>query len=316
MRVGGAQLRREVPDLVDLGLGPGLHRGDRLARREAAVDHPHVGDDAAVLVELGVEDQRPRRRLGVARRRRDARDDRLEHLLDPLPRLGRDPQRVAGIAAEQVGDLAGDPLGVGARQVDLVEHRHQLEPGLDRRVGVGDRLGLDALGGVDDEQRALAGGEAARDLIGEVDVARGVDQVQVVGLAVARLVVDAHGLRLDRDPALALEVHRVEDLGAHVLRVHGAGQLEDAIGERRLAVVDVGDDREVADAVHRRPLSMATRSALRRGVPGAGSVELGDAQHGQGAEIDGGAGGEPAVTETICPTSPAPRAWSRTSQTA
>jgi hypothetical protein len=25
------------------------------------------------------------------------------------------------------------------------------------------------------------------------------------------------------------------------------GQLEDAIGQRRLAVVDVGDDREVAD---------------------------------------------------------------------
>ena len=35
------------------------------------------------------------------------------------------------------------------------------------------------------------------------------------------------------------------------LRVDGAGELEDAVGERRLAVVDVGDDREVADAVHR-----------------------------------------------------------------
>ena len=39
-----------------------------------------------------------------------------------------------------------------------------------------------------------------------------VDQVQVVGLAVGGRVLDPHGLRLDRDPALALEVHRVEHL--------------------------------------------------------------------------------------------------------
>ena len=77
-------------------------------------------------------------------------------------------------------------------------------------------LGLDALGGVDDEQRALARGEGARHLVGEVDVAGRVDQVELVGLAVLRGVEDAHGLGLDRDPALALEVHRVEQLRAHV----------------------------------------------------------------------------------------------------
>ena len=109
--------------------------------------------------------------------------------------------------------VSGSALG----QVDLVEHRDELEPGLDRRVGVGDGLRLDALGGVDDQQGALARREAARDLVGEVDVAGRVDQVQVVGLAVARRVVDADRLRLDRDPALALEVHRVEDLRAHAL---------------------------------------------------------------------------------------------------
>ena len=155
-----------------------------------------------------------------------------------------------GIGAEQVGDLAGDPLRLGARQVDLVEDRDQLEAGLDRGVGVGDGLRLDPLGGVDDEQRALAGGERARDLVGEVDVAGRVDQMQVVGLAVAGAVLDPHRLRLDRDPALALEVHRVEHLGAHLALVDRPGQLEDAIGQGRFPMVDVGDDREVADVVH------------------------------------------------------------------
>ena len=50
-------------------------------------------------------------------------------------------------------------------------------------------------------------------------------------------------------PALALEVHRVEHLRAHVALGDGVRELEDAVGERRLAVVDVRDDREVADAV-------------------------------------------------------------------
>ena len=76
-----------------------------------------------------------------------------------------------GRLAEQLGDLLGDALGLGAGQVDLVQARDQLEPGVDREIGVGDRLRLDALGGVDDQQRALAGGQRARHLVGEVDVA-------------------------------------------------------------------------------------------------------------------------------------------------
>jgi hypothetical protein len=56
-------------------------------------------------------------------------------------------------------------------------------------------------------------------------------------------------LCLDRDAALALEVHRVEHLRAHLALRHGVRELEDAVGERRLAVVDVRDDREVADVL-------------------------------------------------------------------
>src|SRR5204863_1678057 len=97
---------------------------------------------------------------------------------------------------------------------------------------------------VDDEQRSLARLERARNLVREVDVAGRVDQVQLVALP-----LDSNGLRLDRDPALAFEVHRIEDLFSHLALRDGVRQLEDAVGERRLAVVDVRDDREVADSV-------------------------------------------------------------------
>src|SRR5205085_7285238 len=80
--------------------------------------------------------------------------------------------------------------------------------------------------------------------------ARRVDQVQLEALP-----GDAHGLSLDRDAPLALELHRVEQLGTHVAGRDGVRDLENPVGKRRLPMVDVGDDREVADLalVHVRP---------------------------------------------------------------
>ena len=91
---------------------------------------------------------------------------------------------VGGVEADHVLDLLLDALGLGGGQVDLVEDRHDLVVGVERLVDVGERLRLDALGCVDHEQRALAGGERARHLVGEIDVAGRVDQVEDVGLAV------------------------------------------------------------------------------------------------------------------------------------
>ncbi len=142
-------------------------------------------------------------------------------------------------------------MSADGRSILLID-RQQLEAAVDREVGVGERLRLDSLRRVDDEQRPFAGGERARHFVGEVDVPGGVDQVEDVGLAVLRLVVEPHGARLDGDAALALEIHVVEQLGVHLALGHRAGALEDTVGERRLAVVDVGDDREVADVGGRR----------------------------------------------------------------
>ena len=142
---------------------------------------------------------------------------------------------------------------------------------VDRLIDVGQRLRLDALAGVDHQQRALAGGERAVDLVGEVDMAGRVDQVEDVVLAVARLVVEPHGLRLDGDAALALDVHRIEHLLDHLARLEPAGELDQPVGERRLAVVDMGDDREIADVVdgdrrHGAADNTACRTGKRRNV--------------------------------------------------
>ena len=124
---------------------------------------------------------------------------------------------------------------------------------LERHVHVGQRLRLDALRRVHHQDRALAGGQRAGDLIGEVHVAGGVDQVEHVGLAVLGLIGQAHRLRLDRDAALALQLHRVEHLVGHISKRHHARGLQQAICQRGLAVVDVRDNAEIANVFHTFP---------------------------------------------------------------
>ena len=61
---------------------------------------------------------------------------------------------------------------------------------------------------------------------------------------------DGRVLGEDRDALLALEVDRVEDALADVLVLaERAGLPEHRVDERRLAVVDVRDDRDVAEVV-------------------------------------------------------------------
>ena len=203
--------RSASADLDDLVQRAGLHELQPAAAGQPAVHHPHRADHAAVLVELAVEDQRLQRRVGIARRRRDALAHGVEQVVDALAGLGRDAQDLLGGDAEHLLDLRRVAIGVGGGQVDLVEHGDDLEVALERQVAVGQRLRLDALRCIDHQHDALAGGQRAADLVPEVDVTGRVDEVQRVALP-----VDAHVLRLDGDAPLAFEVHRVEVLAAHV----------------------------------------------------------------------------------------------------
>ena len=81
-------------------------------------------------------------------------------------------------------------------------------------------------------------------------MSRGVDQVEVVDLAVARLVTQGCSLRLDGDAALALDIHRIKDLRLHLAVRKAAAEVDDAIGQRRFAVVDMGNDGKITDVIH------------------------------------------------------------------
>jgi hypothetical protein len=189
--------------------------------------------------------------------------DGVQQLRHAAAGLGRAADAVLGRQPQHVLDLHGHAVGVGRGKVDLVDDRDQLQVVLGRQVGVGDRLSLHPLGGVDHEQGPLAGGEGPGDLVREVHVAGRVDEVELEVLALEH-VVHGHGRGLDGDAALPLQVHRVQQLLAGVALGDRAGELQDAIGERGLAVIDVGDDGEVADLHAGRLLNVDCRRGLEK----------------------------------------------------
>ena len=167
--------------------------------------------------------------------------------MDALAGLARHAHGIVGGNGQIVFNLGLNLVGVRRGKVDLVDGRNNIQIGVHGERRVGNGLRLDALRGVHDEHRTLASCQRTRDLVGEVHVARRIDQIELIRLAIVGVIGHANGIGLDRDAALALDIHRVEQLRLHVALIDGMGELEDAVTDGGLAMVDMRNDREVAD---------------------------------------------------------------------
>ena len=83
----------------------------------------------------------------------------------PAPVLAESARTSSGLPSENLDQFTRHPLGIGGGEVDLVEGRDDLEPGIDGHVGVGESLGLHPLGGVGQQQGSLAGRQRSRHLV-------------------------------------------------------------------------------------------------------------------------------------------------------
>ncbi len=137
--------------------------------------------------------------------------------------------------------------GVGT--VDLVDHQDHREVASERLAQHETGLRQRPLGGVDQQHDAIDHREGTLDLAPEVGVAGCVDDVQRGVGASARIVPDERGvLGENRDPLLTFEVARIHDaIDDLLVRAERPGLVEHRVDEGGLAVVDVRDDREVAD---------------------------------------------------------------------
>ena len=135
------------------------HEANALALAHGALHDPHEDDDAAIGIEPGIEDQSLQRSLRIARGRRQAVHDSLQHVGHADAGLGADRNGVGGVQSDGLLDRLLGAHDVGRGQIDLVNHGNDLQPVIDRQVSISQGLRLDALRGIDDQQRALAGSQ-------------------------------------------------------------------------------------------------------------------------------------------------------------
>ena len=207
--------RRLIADAIHFERAAVGEQADLLALAESAVHDAGENDDAAVWIKPGIENQRAQRSVGITGGRGHALDHSFECFLDANAIFSASHDGVGGIEADHLFNLFANALRLGRRQINLIDHRNNFEIVVDGQIRIRQRLRLNALRGIDNEQCAFASLQAARDFVGEIDVAGRVNQVQLIHVAVVSLIVEADGVGFDGDAALPLEVHAVEHLGHH-----------------------------------------------------------------------------------------------------
>ena len=232
----------------------------------AAVDLAE-GNATQVIRVIQVRGQQPEPLPGVCARRRDVLDNGVEQRLHRPADMFEVRLRVAVLGAgvnhreihllvrgmereEEVPHFVEHPMRVSVLAVNLVDHDDRLGPGFERLAQDEARLRLRAIRRIHHQQHAVNHVHDALDLAAEVRVAGGVHNIDVVILVFERGV-----LGLDGDALLAFKVHRVHDALLGRDGLVGAKRprlLEQAIHEGRLAVVNVGNNSDVAYVLHKK----------------------------------------------------------------
>ena len=145
----------------------------------------------------------------------------------------------------KIVDLVQHLGDAGVGPVDLVDADDRRQFGLQRFFQHEAGLRQRPFGGVDQQHDAIDHGQGALDLAAEIGVARRVDDIDL-----DFAVMDGRVFRHDRDAAFALQFHGVHHALGHLfVGAEDTALVQHGIDQSGLTVVDVGDDRDVADVI-------------------------------------------------------------------
>ena len=134
-------------------------------------------------------------------------------------------------------------LGIGTLSIHFVDYHHDAQPAGNGMPQHESRLGHRTLRRVDQQQRSIRHLQHALDLTTKICVARRVDDVYLHIVVGNRYV-----LRKNRNTALALLVVGVQHAFLHLLPLtKRARRAKHLVDQRRLPVVDMGDDGDIAN---------------------------------------------------------------------
>ena len=219
----------KLAEFEDFVVDTGSVKPDLVPPFDFSRHEPHVGDRSSVVVVVGIEHHGLEVSCWGSRWGRDAFDDGRKEFIDSDASFSGAFDDFRRVDPEDMVHFGGDFIDSGVVEVDFVDDRNDFQVVVHGRIGVGDGLGFDALEGIDQEQGSFAAGQRAGDFVLEVDVAGGIDEVQLVEQAFVD-VPERYGFGFDGDSAFAFEIHRIEELLLHLADFDRSGPFEQAVG--------------------------------------------------------------------------------------
>ena len=263
VRTGRGVRRDYLPVSLLVILPARVRAQDFVALFQRSLENPAAADAPEVLAPRERADLHKERLVHLGLRRGHALDYRVEQVVHAGLRIFLALRKVVDEPAlepravkhrevalllrraeldEQVEGLVERSRGVGVRAVYLIYDDYRTQAELQRAHKHVARLRHRPLVRVDEQQHRINHRKHALDLAREIRVARRVDDVDFVTAP-----LDGAVLCLNRDSALALDVARVHNaLLHHLVVAEEVRRLENAVDERRLAVVYVRYNRYIA----------------------------------------------------------------------
>ena len=240
-----------VTDFNNVEFRAGCHHFDSVAGMEFAVNNADVNDNSAVAVIDGVENKRFERRFVVAFRSGNSFNDCFKNGMDVHTGLCGNLRSIKSGNSDDVFDFVGNSFRVCRGKVDFIDYRNYLKVVVNRKIGVRKGLCLNALGSVNDENRAFASRKGTGNLIVEVNVSGGVDKVEDITVSVVCFVIKTYRAGFDGDSAFALDIHVIQKLFFHFAGGYRFGVFKNSVGKGGFAVVDMCNNTKVSYVVIR-----------------------------------------------------------------
>ena len=99
-----------------------------------------------------------------------------------------------------------------------------------------------------------------------------INKVQLIGLTILGLVMQANRLCLDGNASLTLQVHGIQHLLGHFALGQTATMLNKAIGQRGFAMIDMSNDGKIANIL--LIIQWGNTSGLQKGAQYTGAAVL------------------------------------------
>ena len=213
---------------------------------EGSFLYSYINNNALVAVIITVKDKCLQGCIGVALRCRNILYNLLHYRLNIYTHFCRNKGCVIGRNTYNVLDFILYHIRLCWRKVNLVDYRHNLQILFNCKIGVCKSLSLNALWCVNDKDCTFAGIKWAGNLIVEVHVTGGVNEIEGIGVSVLCLIIKTYSTCFYCNSTFTLKLHIIKELLLHITLCYRLCLLQNTVGKSRFAVVYMCNYTEIA----------------------------------------------------------------------